>query len=71
MSEITSVQQVVEATTAALNAQGAELVSKVKGIVAYNLGEDSFTVDLKNGTGSVTKGTTEKAARCGSSFGTG
>jgi len=57
MPEITTVQQVVEATSAALAAQGAELVSKVKGIVAYNLGADSFTVDLKNGTGSVSKGT--------------
>ena len=64
MPDITSVQQVVEATTAALNAQGAELVNKVKGVVAYNLGDDSFTVDLKNGSGSVSKGAVHKVRAC-------
>jgi hypothetical protein len=56
MAEISSIQQVVEATKAALAAQGAELVDKVKGIVAYDLGADSFTVDLKNGSGGVISG---------------
>ncbi len=56
MSEIKSIQQVVDATQAALSAQGAELVAKVKGVVAYDLGKESFTVDLKNGSGSVKKG---------------
>lgn len=56
MASVTSVQQVVDATKAALAAQGTALVGKVKGVIAYSMGDDSFTVDLKNGSGAVHTG---------------
>ena len=48
---------------AAVEKQGASLVKKVKGVIVFDIGpgQAAYTVDLKNGSGSVSEGKTGKA----------
>ena len=45
----------------AIKKDGASFVKKVKGIIVFDLKDAQWTVDLKNGTGSVTEGRAKKS----------
>ena len=44
----------------AVASNGTKLVKKVKGVICFNVGGTKFTLDLKNGSGAVSKGKTGK-----------
>ena len=44
-----------------LKTQGAALVAKANAIYEWKVGADVWTMDLKNGSGSITKGSSGKA----------
>merc|ERR1711966_362339 len=45
----------------AIKEQGPTLVKKVKGVICWKIGDTTWMLDLKNGSGSLTKGTAGKA----------
>jgi len=50
------VEAIFEAMKKKVQESGATLVSKVQGVYLFKVGSQTWTVDLKNGNGSVSKG---------------
>eukprot|EP01130_Rhizamoeba_saxonica_P006740 TRINITY_DN2691_c0_g1_i1.p1 TRINITY_DN2691_c0_g1~~TRINITY_DN2691_c0_g1_i1.p1 ORF type:complete len:223 (-),score=61.22 TRINITY_DN2691_c0_g1_i1:54-722(-) len=49
-------QQIFDRIEQGLKTKGADIVSQIQGTYCFNIGGDSWVVDLKNGNGSVSKG---------------
>lgn len=54
--EFATVDAVFDRIAEGLKAQGPELVDKIRGVVQYDIGDRSWTLDLKTGSGRLTPG---------------
>ena len=54
-------EKIFEQMAAGIKTQGPALVKKANAVYEWKIGSNSWTMDLKNGAGSVTKGSAGKA----------